>query len=366
MNPVFIESQEQFDQHYEALVSEDLLAVDTEFFRETTYFPHLGLVQAANSKIVACIDPLAFDARDSIASLLLNTEITKVFHSCSQDLEVLNLYLGALPCPILDTQIAASLIDETEQIGYANLVLSELDVHLDKSQTRTNWLKRPLTSKQLEYAADDVSYLYQLIETVSTKLEKLQRKDWFLEDCISLCTSSQQYEPDITNCGTRVKGTHKLPGLELAIINAIANWREIFAIQIDKNRRRALPDDNIVLIATSKPDSIEKLNQTGQLSRYLSPAELESLFDVIKDSYNIPENEWPVNRRTKLDNEEKKRLEALQQLILKKADELKISSSILCPRKELTQLFNGSRDCRVLKGWRQNMIGNELLSSLAD
>ena len=150
MIPVFIESQIEFDKHFADLSSEALLAVDTEFFRETTYFPHLGLVQVANSKIVACIDPIAFDAKDSIAALLLNPNITKVFHSCSQDIEVLALYLGKPPCPILDTQIGAALIDEAEQIGYAKLVFSELGVELDKSETRTNWIKRPLTSKQLE------------------------------------------------------------------------------------------------------------------------------------------------------------------------------------------------------------------------
>lgn len=364
MNPVLIENQTQFDKHFSTLSSESLLAVDTEFFRETTYFPHLGLIQVANAKIVACIDPLAFDARDSIASLFLNPDITKVFHSCSQDLEVLNLYLGELPYPILDTQIAASLIDETEQIGYAKLVMNELNVSLDKSQTRTNWLNRPLTEKQLEYAADDVYYLFQLIETLSSKLEKLNRKNWFFEDCGMLCSSPQQYEPDTSNCGLRVKGRHKLPGLELAIINSVANWREQLAIEKDKTRRRVIPDSDIVLIATEKPETIEELSQTGQLSRYLNADEIQSLLNLIKKSYRIPKNEWPDNRRNKLDPDEKKRLESLQSSVRKKASELEISSSILCSRKELTSLFSGNRDCRVLTGWRLTIIGSELLNLL--
>lgn len=364
MKPILIESQNEFDQHYPALSSEPHLAVDTEFFREVTYFPHLGLVQVANSKIVACIDPLAFDARSSIASLLLNPDITNVFHSCSQDLEVLKLYLGELPCPVEDTQIAASLCSDAEQVGYANLVKSELDVELDKSQTRTNWLKRPLTSKQLEYAADDVIYLFQLIEKQSKTLVELGRKDWFIEDCKNLCSSPQAYEPNLSDCGRRVKGTNKLPSFDLAIVNAIALWREKRAIDKDKTRRHVMPDNDIIILATTKPETLEQLKQIEQLSRYLSSDELKTLLVALKNSYLLPESEWPTNKHYRLDPEAKKQLRKLQDLVDSTAENLNISASTLCSRKELTSLFNGNRDCRVLSGWRADLIGNALISLL--
>lgn len=366
MNPVFIENQQQFDQHFNELSSESILAVDTEFFRETTYFPHLGLVQVANSKIVACIDPLAFDAKASIASLLLNQDITKVFHSCSQDMEVLKLYLGELPCPILDTQIAASLIDESEQVSYAKLVEAECGVSLDKSQTRTNWLKRPLTAKQLEYAADDVFYLYQLIKILSTKLTTLGRNDWFLEDCQSLCDSPEQYEPNLKSCGTRVKGTHKMPAFELAIINSVANWREQLAIDKDLTRRRALPDNEIVLIAETRPESVAQLSEIGQITRYLKPDEIESLMSTTKQSYLIPESDWPVKSRNRLAPEDKDKLKILHNFIDKKAADLKISATTLCSRKEITSLFNNVVDSRALRGWRLEIFGNELRDMLGN
>ena len=170
----------------------------------------------------------------------------------------------------------------------------------------------------------------------------------------------------MTNCGTRVKGTHKLPGLDLAIINVIANWREKLAITRDLTRRRVMLDDDIVLIATSKPDSTEALTRTGQLSRYFNANELEPLFEIIKTSYSTPESEWPIRVRTKLDPEEKIKLEKLQRLIDEKSAELKISSSVLCPRKELTLLFNGNRDSRVLTNWRLAFVGNELLKLLGN
>ena len=168
--------------------------------------------------------------------------------------------------------------------------------------------------------------------------------------------------PRIAEHGSKVHIDY--PGLELAIINSIACWREQLAIERDKNRRRVLPDDDIVLIATSKPESVDQLSKTGQLSRYFNSDELESLFVIVKKSYNIPESEWPVRINTRPSPEEKKKLEKLQSFINRKADELKISGSILCARKELTSLFNGSRDCRVLTGWRRTIIGDELLNLL--
>ena len=185
-----------------------------------------------------------------------------------------------------------------------------------------------------------------------------------LEDCEKLCSSPQAYEPNLTDCGKRVKGSNRLPGFDLAIIDAIALWREQLAITKDKTRRRVMPDDDIVTLATSKPKTKEQFNQMQQLSRYLSKDEHESLFTVLTNSYQIPQHEWPDNKHYRLDSDEKKRLRSLQQIVDKKAETLNISSSTLCSRKELTSLFIGERNCRVLSGWRVTLIGNELISQL--
>lgn len=364
MKPILIESAAELDKHFDTLRSEKLLAVDTEFFRETTYFPQLGLIQLANSKIVACIDPLAFDAQEQVATILLDREITKVFHSCSQDMEVLQLYLGALPCPVLDTQIANSLLCEADQIGYAKLVESEFDVSLDKSQTRTNWLKRPLSAKQLDYAGDDVFYLHQLIAKLMNQLTALDRQNWLLEDCAALCESPEKYQPNTRNCGSRVKGTHKLGAYELAIINAVANWRERLAIDKDKTRRRILPDDEVVNLALNKPKAIDQLRDCGQLRRHLNGSELQSLDEVLQQAYQIPQQDWPDPRNRKPEPKEKETLRSLQKLVNDKAESLGISASVLCSRKEMLRLIDGKQDIKALGGWRSEQIGRQLLDEL--
>ena len=211
-----------------------LIAVDTEFIRETTYYPQLALVQVATDSIVACIDPLAFDARDALKKIFLEPGITRIFHSCSQDMEVLFYYLGKTPISIYDTQIANALLDENHQIGYASLVERELGVQLDKSQTRTNWLQRPLTDKQLAYAGDDVIYLYRLHEILDQRLDLSGRKSWFDEETTHLNNQLGNFQVETDSLWKRVKGSNKLPRDKLAIVQYIAEWREQLAQREDK------------------------------------------------------------------------------------------------------------------------------------
>jgi len=249
MSPELIETSADMEALLTQLNNQTIIAVDTEFFRETSYYPKLALVQIATDSVVACIDPLAFDARPALRSILLNSEITKIFHSCSQDLEVLFYYLGEAPNAIYDTQIANSLLNEHQQIGYAKLVEKELGTLLDKSQTRTNWLQRPLTSKQIQYAGDDVLYLYKLQHILDEKLQQLDRKSWFDEESKKLLNDQYSFQPDSDTLWKRVKGSSRLNRKKLAIVQAIALWRENLAKQKDRTRRRILADDIIIDLA---------------------------------------------------------------------------------------------------------------------
>ena len=218
MTPEFVDSPAALSALCDDLQALDCIAVDTEFAREKTYFPHLGLVQLAGDGHIACIDPLAFDATPQLSELLFDTSITKVFHACLQDLEVLELTLGARPCPLFDTQIAMALMHEDHQVSYARLVESELNVKLAKSETRTNWLKRPLTEAQLEYAADDVRFLLQLYQQQRVELKSLNRTEWMREECAQLCSSNTNDPGDLSRCWSRVKGKERLKGIELVVL----------------------------------------------------------------------------------------------------------------------------------------------------
>ena len=366
MTPELIESPAALAALCDELKTQDCIAVDTEFAREKTYFPHIGLIQIAGDNHIACIDPLAFDAKPQLSELLFNDSITKVFHACQQDLEVLELTLGEKPCPLFDTQVATALMNEDHQISYARLVENELNIQLPKSETRTDWLRRPLTKSQLEYAADDVRFLLSLYKQQLGELEALQRSRWMHEECCRLCSITLNNQDDLSHCWTRVKGTERLRGIELAVLQQASIWREQQAITKDRTRRRILADDQLVQIAVRQPKNPRELAQVGRISKLLEMSELDSLSEAICSAYAIAESEWPSLKRRQLTQEQSAALTAVLDQLRKKATELGISQGTLCNRKDAEKLVLGKRDLQVLDGWRLDCIGNDLLKQAPD
>jgi len=361
MTPELIESPAALAALCNELKTQDCIAVDTEFARERTYFPHIGLIQIAGNGHIACIDPLAFDVKPQLSELLFNNSITKVFHACLQDLEVLELTLGEKPCPLFDTQVAIALMNDDHQISYARLVEKELNIQLPKSETRTDWLKRPLTKAQLEYAADDVRYLLSLYKQQLGELEALKRSYWMREECDRLCSTTLNDQGDLSQCWTRVKGKERLRGIELAVLQQAAVWREQRAIVKDRTRRRILPDDHVVQIAVKQPKNTSELTQIGRIGKLFGMSELDSLSETICTAYDKPESEWPTLKRRQLTQDQAAALSAVLDALGKKASELGISQGMLCNRKDAEKLILGKRDLQVLRGWRLDCIGNKLL-----
>jgi ribonuclease D len=361
MTPELIESPAALAALCDELKTQDCIAVDTEFARERTYFPHIGLIQIAGNGQIACIDPLAFDVRPQLSELLFNNSITKVFHACQQDLEVLQLTLDEKPCPLFDTQVATALMNDDHQISYARLVEKELNIQLPKSETRTDWLKRPLTKAQLEYAADDVRYLLSLYKQQLGELEALKRSQWMREECDRLCSTTQNGEDTLSDCWTRVKGKERLRGIELAVLQEVAIWREQQAIAKDITRRRALPDDHVVQIAVQQPKNISELTRIGRIRKLFNMSELESLSETICSACGKDESEWPSLKRRQLTQDQSAALSAVLDALGNKASELGISQGMLCNRKDAEKLILGKRDLQVLRGWRHDCIGKKLL-----
>ncbi len=366
MHVNLIETRSALEDFIASVEQETLLAIDTEFFRETTYFPKLGLVQLASRKQLACIDPLAFDARDGLARLLLNPDITKLFHSCSQDLEVLLQYLGALPCPVIDTQIASAMQGEKDQISYANLVAEIMHVELDKSQTRTNWLKRPLSSKQLEYAAEDVLYLIPVYEQLEQGLRDNGRLHWLQQDCEQLCRNVGRFEPDFDRVWLRVKGTQKCRGEQLAIIDALARWREHKAIALDLTRRQVLSDDLITAAAFHKPADSTSLLAHGKAHRRLGQEDYAEILQLIQTAAASDPDSWPSPPAYRLSPEQKALIKRLMAVLETTASELGIAQAVLGSRKDIEKLINGERDLAILKNWRRQCVGERLLALVVE
>ncbi|VAW50644.1 Ribonuclease D [hydrothermal vent metagenome] len=381
MKFILIETSNDMDAMLDHITNQPIIAVDTEFQRETTYYPKLALVQIATDSNVICIDPVAFDAKPALKEILLNKNIEKVFHACSQDMEVLYYYLGETPDNIYDTQIANAFLSDHHQIGYAALVENELGIQLDKSQTRTNWLQRPLTEKQIQYAGDDVLYLYQLHNILDDKLQQAGRKSWFTEECSNLRDNQNNFQVDVKKLWRRVKGATKLSQNTLIIVQYIAEWREQLAQQKDRIRRKILTDTILIQLAFDKPETINYLDPiiiSRDRSQYqLNENEKQQLIEIIQSAQQAPESEWPDNRFSVLDNQQKAELKNLQQLVNDKAEELSLSSAIISSRKDLENLIliNSTESetgaspidakLNIVQGWRLRCIGQQLLDRVA-
>ncbi len=261
----FIDNEAALTQLCRDLRGCSWLAIDTEFARTKTYYPELCLVQLANKERTVLIDPLAIDNLDALYGLLYASSITKVFHSARQDLELFFHSKGRVPLPLFDTQLAAAMLGHNEQIAYAALVRALLNVELEKSQTRTNWKRRPLSKRQLEYAADDVVYLVKLYEILRSSLDESGQLPQLNESSQALAEPGL-YAPDPMCMWKKIKAARHLKGSSLRVLKQLAAWRELTARKENRPRRWLLPDHSLIEMARTLPESLDDLSRVKDMS----------------------------------------------------------------------------------------------------
>src|SRR6266403_3851811 len=245
---IWIDQSLQLEALARTLGEQSSIGVDTEFLRERTFFPKLCLLQVSAGGGIWCIDTLRGGGLEPLVNALTAPQSRKVIHAARQDLEAFYLTAKRVISPVFDTQIAAGCIGLKPQVGYAELVKTLLDVTVPKGQTRTDWSKRPLTREQLEYAADDVSYLGDIANHLTLRLRELGREHWVLEDCRAL-EDKELYEPDPAQAWGRLLGIAQLAPVPRARAKAVAVWREKLARTRDLPRAWILPDADIFSIA---------------------------------------------------------------------------------------------------------------------
>ncbi len=357
----YIDSHDRLISFCDAIKNSEWLAIDTEFVREKTYYPQLCLIQVSNGEELACIDPIALDDIEPLLELLYDQDITKVFHAASQDLEIFANLRNALPAPLFDTQIAAALLGHGNQISYAGLVQHYFDIELDKSHSRTDWSRRPLSAAQIQYAADDVLYLGKLYGLLRQKLKEMNRHDWLDEDFVQLA-NIKRYQIDPDNAWQQVKGLDKLAANKLVFVQALANWREQYAQKINKPKRWIIKDDILLAMAEGPAKNNDDLDAAGLSSKTRDRYGADWL-KLLDDAGNIPQQQHPVRKRfERLTNEQrnlgKKLMKALQSI----GEEHHIDPGLIATRKTVNQLVAGERDVAVLKGWRNDLAGKKLLA----
>jgi len=362
----FIDDKEQLNQICGEFSQSDFLAVDTEFFRQTTYYSILALIQICDGKTIAIIDPVAINDLTPLMTLLYRPEITKVFHSARQDMEIFYHLNHSLPEPLFDTQIAAALLGFGEQVGYATLVKQLLNIELDKSQTRTDWLKRPLSKKQIAYAADDVKYLAELYPMQKNKLLDLGRISW-LENDFNFLSECSTYAPSPETIWLKTKGLNRLKKQQLAILKNLAAWREHLAITQNRPRRRVISDDTLIGLSTNPPDNKQTLHEQRGLSEKILQHHSQTILSLIQQGKTTADKDCPtLPPIIKLSQKEEALADSLMAIVHLSANDNHISPQCLCSRKEVNALIKGHRNLNVLSGWRNELTGKTLISFLSE
>jgi ribonuclease D len=357
----YIDTSEQLADFCNSIKNAGYCAIDTEFVREKTYYPVLALIQIASEERMACIDPLVIENFDPLVTLFQNSELIKVFHSPSQDLEILLQRFAQMPQPIFDTQLAAAVLGYDHQIGYADLVDQITGVKLEKKHTRANWIRRPLSQDEINYAMDDVRYLLPVYQTLKTELENKNRNAW-IENDLTAMTSVSSYQLEIDDLWKRLKGVQKLKGVELQIARHLCQWREHRAQQKNLPRRWVVKDDPLIDIARLKPSKMEDLDAIRDVNEKFIQRYGRTLIQIVAEAKNTPESEWPQqDGKQSLSTHQQALGDCIMALCRVIAEDNQIALATLATRKDIDNLIINRKNSRLSQGWRFNMAGEKLL-----
>ncbi len=338
------------------------VAVDTEFMRETTYWPKLCLIQAASTEDEGIIDPLA-EGLDltPFLNLLRDTSVLKVFHAARQDVEIFNK-LGAMPTPMFDTQVAGMAAGFGDQVAYDSLVRQMLKRDVDKGSRFTDWARRPLSQSQLDYALGDVTHLAALYPRLRDRLEKAGRLDWVQQEMAGLIDPAL-YDTTPENAWRRLKPKKWTPKY-LAAFTTTATWRERAAQERDQPRGRILKDDAIDEIATQGPTDMEGFNRLRSVPKGFGGSRLGTeLIAELERVLADPERHAPRLDRPKAGQPAPPSVVELLKVLLKaKTDNEGVASKLIATVSDLEKIaLDDNADVEALKGWRRRLFGEDAL-----
>lgn len=349
----------------ERLARSDFVAVDTEFMRENTYWPDLCLIQIADRQEAAAIDPKApgLDLTPLLNLLVDNEDVVKVFHAGGQDIEIVYNLTGRTPHPLFDTQIASMAISQGEQIGYGNLVEAWLGISLDKGARFTDWARRPLDKRQIDYAIGDVTHLAVIFPMMVAELRKTGRGAWLDQEMERLADPAN-YANDPLESWKRVRLSSRKPEV-LGRLKAIAAWREREARDKNLPRGRIVKDETLADIATHPPHQQEDLGKVRGLSAAWKGNDIGArLIQALASAEPLPREEMPLREPHRPGPGKEGALVAdLLKLLLKvRSREINVAARLLARSDELELLAAGVRDkLAILEGWRYEQFGHDAL-----
>lgn len=346
------------------LSSAEFLTVDTEFMREQTYYPNLCLIQVAGDEIAATIDPLSRDLDlRPFWELMSGRDQTKVFHAARQDLEIFYIEAGFVPAPVFDTQVAAMVCGFGDQISYVNLVRAIAGVEVDKSSRFTDWSKRPLSDKQLNYALGDVTHLRDVYRHLKTKLDKTGRASWLGEEMATL-TDPATYQQHPEEAWQRLKLKVK-NRRALAVLMSLAAWRERAAQKQNVPRQRILRDDALYDIANHAPRSTDDLSVLRSLpDGFCRSSRAKDIVAAVEEGLARDIAVVPKLRQGQpLTAEATATLELLKVLLKSAAARHGVAPRLIADASDLEALARHHEpDVPALRGWRRDLFGADAMS----
>ena len=344
-----------------------VIGVDTEFFRERTYYPLPALVQVADADGVALVDPLEISDFTPLAELLTDQSVVKVMHACGEDLDVLERLTGATPRHVFDTQRAGAFAGHGFSLGYRGLVGALLDVVLDKGETRSDWLRRPLSPAQLRYAALDVVHLLPMHERLSRDLEALGRTAWLTEE-LEHHRRARVFEKQPQSAYLKVRGRGALSPEHHAVLRALSQWRETEAMARDLPRRHLLTDEVLLTLATiPAPDagSLGKIRGVSQRAGVQYGHVVMACIDTAR-SQGPGDTDAPAALRPHADT-----LKRLKRIVRRVADASKLPPELVASRRGLEALLisvvtDDGDIPREFRGWRFDVVTKTLVECIHD
>jgi ribonuclease D len=359
-----ITTQDELTAAIERFETSDFITIDTEFIRETTYWPELCLIQLAAPGHSALIDPLA-EGIDLMPffHLMANERVTKVFHAARQDIEIIFNRGGLIPHPVFDTQVAAMVCGFGDSVSYDQLVQKVTGAHLDKSSRFTDWRHRPLSDKQLDYALADVTHLIEVYLYLKAELEREDRGHWLNEE-MEVLTSRQTYDPHPEDAWKRLKMRVRKPQ-ELVVLQAVAAWREREARERNVPRGRIVKDDAIYEIAQQQPRDgmgLARLRTTPK--GWERSASAISLLGVVTAALSVPKEQLPkLPRAPQAAEGSNAAAELLKVLLRLVAEKEGVAAKVLASGDDIDRIAaDGEQaDVPALRGWRREVFGEQAL-----
>jgi len=362
-----IKSRSELEQAVAALEKSDFITVDTEFIRETTFWPELCLIQMAAPGVTALVDPLA-EGMDlaPFFRLMENGKVVKVFHAARQDIEIIYNHGGLIPNPIFDTQVAAMVCGFGDSISYDQLVNRITGEHIDKTSRFTDWRHRPLSEKQLRYALADVTHLIPVYEHLRDKLAREGREAWLKEE-MDVLTARETYDPHPDDAWKRLKMRARKP-IELAVLQHIAAWREREARERNVPRGRVMKDDALYEVAQQQPRDVTALSRLRTITKgWERSASAAALLKAVNDALALPKEALPkLPKHHQAPEGAAAAAELIKVLLKLVAEKEGVAPKMLASTDDIEKIAaEGEKaDVPALHGWRHEVFGGEALKLL--